>query len=55
MLAVCSLVLFIDGFDMYFFGKILPAIADGLGVPPPARHGVVTSGLSSRHGGRSRS
>lgn len=34
MLAVCSLVLFIDGFDMYFFGKILPAIATGLGVVP---------------------
>lgn len=30
MLLVCSLVLFIDGFDMYFFGKILPAIASGL-------------------------
>jgi AAHS family 4-hydroxybenzoate transporter-like MFS transporter len=34
MLAVCSLVLFIDGFDMYFFGKILPAIAAGLGSRP---------------------
>ena len=34
MLAVCSLVLFIDGFDMYFFGKILPAIAAGLGAEP---------------------
>ena len=34
MLLVCSLVLFIDGFDMYFFGKILPAIAAGLGARP---------------------
>ncbi|WP_305095579.1 MFS transporter [Croceibacterium aestuarii] len=34
MLAVCSLVLFIDGFDMYFFGKILPAIAAGLNARP---------------------
>lgn len=34
MLLVCSLVLFIDGFDMYFFGKILPAIAAGLGSKP---------------------
>ncbi|WEK47474.1 MAG: MFS transporter [Candidatus Andeanibacterium colombiense] len=34
MLVVCSLVLFIDGFDMYFFGKILPAIAHGLHAEP---------------------
>src|SRR5688500_161538 len=34
MLGVCSLVLFIDGFDMYFFGKILPAIAAGLDAAP---------------------
>ena len=34
MLLVCSLVLFIDGFDMYFFGKILPAIAAGLDARP---------------------
>ena len=34
MLLVCSLVLFIDGFDMYFFGKILPAIAAGLDAKP---------------------
>lgn len=34
MLVVCSLVLFIDGFDMYFFGKILPAIAAGLDARP---------------------
>ncbi len=30
-LVIVSLVLFIDGFDMYFLGKILPAIAEGLG------------------------
>ncbi|HTN15085.1 MAG TPA: MFS transporter [Sphingomonadaceae bacterium] len=34
MLAVCSVLLFIDGFDMYFFGKILPAIAHGLDAKP---------------------
>lgn len=34
MLLVCSMVLFIDGFDMYFFGKILPAIAHGLNAEP---------------------
>jgi len=31
ILVIVSLVLFIDGFDMYFLGKILPAIAEGLG------------------------
>ena len=40
-LAVVSIVLFIDGFDMYFFGKMLPAIADGLGVSPQGMTGVV--------------
>jgi AAHS family 4-hydroxybenzoate transporter-like MFS transporter len=34
MLAVCSIVLFIDGFDMYFLGKIAPAVARGLGGQP---------------------
>jgi len=34
MLVVCSLVLFIDGFDMYFLGKIAPAVAEGLGGRP---------------------
>ena len=43
MLLVCSLVLFIDGFDMYFFGKMLPAIAAGLGVSPAGMTGVVTA------------
>jgi len=42
-LVVVSIMLFIDGFDMYFFGKILPAIADGLGVPPAGMTGVVTA------------
>lgn len=40
-LVVVSVVLFIDGFDMYFFGKMLPAIADGLGVSPAGMTGVV--------------
>jgi AAHS family 4-hydroxybenzoate transporter-like MFS transporter len=30
-LVIVCLVLFIDGFDMYFLGKILPAVAEGLG------------------------
>jgi AAHS family 4-hydroxybenzoate transporter-like MFS transporter len=38
---VVSIVLFIDGFDMYFFGKMLPAIADGLGVTPAGMTGVI--------------
>ena len=42
-LAVVSIVLFIDGFDMYFFGKMLPAIAEGLGVSPQGMTGVVTA------------
>jgi AAHS family 4-hydroxybenzoate transporter-like MFS transporter len=42
-LAVVSVVLFIDGFDMYFFGKMLPAIAEGLGVSPAGMTGVVTA------------
>ena len=42
-LVVVSVVLFIDGFDMYFFGKMLPAIADGLGVSPAGMTGVVTA------------
>src|SRR6478735_8188430 len=41
-LVVVSIVLFIDGFDMYFFGKILPAVAAGLGVTPKGMTGVVT-------------
>ena len=42
-LIVVSVALFIDGFDMYFFGKMLPAIAEGLGVPPAGMTGVVTA------------
>ncbi len=42
-LVVVSIALFIDGFDMYFFGKMLPAIADGLGVSPVGMTGVVTA------------
>lgn len=34
MLAVVTTMLFIDGFDTYFFGKILPAVAAGLGAEP---------------------
>lgn len=34
MLVVCSVILFIDGFDMYFLGKIAPAVARGLGGQP---------------------
>jgi AAHS family 4-hydroxybenzoate transporter-like MFS transporter len=41
LLFVIAAVLFIDGFDMFFFGKILPAIAEGLDVPPAAMRDVV--------------
>lgn len=34
LLVVVALVLFIDGFDMYFLGKIAPAVAEGLGGRP---------------------
>ena len=34
LLVICALVLFIDGFDMYFLGKIAPAVAEGLGGRP---------------------
>ena len=33
-LVIVSIVLFLDGFDMYFLGKILPTIAEGLGGVP---------------------
>jgi AAHS family 4-hydroxybenzoate transporter-like MFS transporter len=42
MLAVCSVVLFIDGFDMYFLGKIAPAVARGLGGQPVDMTAVFT-------------
>lgn len=41
LLLVVSSVLFIDGFDMFFFGKILPAIAEGLGVESAEMRDVV--------------
>ncbi len=41
-LVVCSIVLFMDGFDMYFLGKILPAIAEGLGGESTDMQPVVT-------------
>ncbi|MFC4256043.1 MFS transporter [Altererythrobacter xixiisoli] len=34
LLVICSIILFIDGFDMYFLGKIAPAVAEGLGGRP---------------------
>lgn len=40
-LAIVSIVLFIDGFDMYFLGKILPTIAEGLGGTSPDMQPVV--------------
>ncbi len=40
-LVIVSLVLFLDGFDMYFLGKILPAIAEGLGGTTPDMQPVV--------------
>jgi AAHS family 4-hydroxybenzoate transporter-like MFS transporter len=42
MLVVCSVVLFIDGFDMYFLGKIAPAVARGLGGKPVDMTAVFT-------------
>jgi AAHS family 4-hydroxybenzoate transporter-like MFS transporter len=41
-LVIVSVVLFIDGFDMYFLGKILPAIAEGLDGSPEDMGPVVT-------------
>ena len=41
-LVIVSVVLFLDGFDMYFLGKILPAIAEGLGGTPVDMAPVVT-------------
>ncbi len=42
LLVICSIILFIDGFDMYFLGKILPAVAEGLGGEPADMKYVVT-------------
>ena len=41
VLVIVSIVLFLDGFDMYFLGKILPAIASGLGGTPVDMRPVV--------------
>ncbi|WAT17896.1 MFS transporter [Aurantiacibacter sp. MUD11] len=41
-LVIVSVVLFLDGFDMYFLGKILPAIAEGLGGESVDMRPVVT-------------
>lgn len=41
-LVVVATVLFLDGFDTYFLGKILPAIAEGLGGTPVDMAPVVT-------------
>jgi AAHS family 4-hydroxybenzoate transporter-like MFS transporter len=41
-LVIVSVVLFLDGFDMYFLGKILPAIAEGLGGESVDMNPVVT-------------
>lgn len=35
-LAVCTLFMFIDGFDVFMVGKIAPAIAEGFGEAPEA-------------------
>lgn len=43
MLVVCTMILFIDGFDMYFLGKIAPAVAEGLGARPADMAGVFTT------------
>lgn len=36
ILAICTFVMFIDGFDIFLVGKIAPAIARGLGEAPAA-------------------
>ena len=36
ILAICALVMFIDGFDVFMVGKIAPAIARGFGEEPKA-------------------
>ena len=42
MLVISSVILFIDGFDMYFLGKIAPAVARGLGGQPADMTAVFT-------------
>ncbi|TKD50663.1 MFS transporter [Sphingomonas baiyangensis] len=36
VLAICTFVMFVDGFDIFLVGKIAPAIARGLGEEPAA-------------------
>lgn len=36
ILAICTFVMFVDGFDIFLVGKIAPAIARGLGEEPAA-------------------
>jgi AAHS family 4-hydroxybenzoate transporter-like MFS transporter len=36
VLAICTFVMFVDGFDIFLVGKIAPAIARGLGEQPAA-------------------
>ncbi|BBC71135.1 MFS transporter [Altererythrobacter sp. B11] len=33
VLALCTLILFIDGFDVFLLGKIAPAVAEDFGIP----------------------
>lgn len=41
VLAICTFVMFVDGFDIFLVGKIAPAIARGLGEEPAAMTLVV--------------
>lgn len=41
ILIICSLALFIDGFDVFVLGKVAPAIAAGFGLPPQAMTTVI--------------
>jgi len=43
ILALCFLVMFIDGFDIYMVGKIAPAIAKHFGVTPAAMTPVIVT------------
>lgn len=41
--AVITLLLFVDGFDLFLLGKIAPAIAEGFGKRPEEMEGVFTA------------
>ncbi|MBB4614186.1 MFS transporter [Novosphingobium taihuense] len=41
ILALCFLVMFVDGFDIYMVGKIAPAIAKDFGIAPAAMTPVI--------------